>query len=95
MIFECANLKFQSCKENVYSVYNDKVEAVVESVADKEDNLIQLLAVISAITVNKDGKLTLKLKDGTEISNKEVDNADASEKSCNEDRRQSDTCQAE
>ena len=95
LIFECANLKFQSCKENVYSVYNDKVEAVVESIIDKEDNLIKLLEVISAITVNKDGSLIVKLKDGTEMSDKEANNASTSEKSCNKDRCQSDSCQTE
>lgn len=95
LIFECANLKFQSCKENVYSVYNDKVEAVVESITDKEDNLIKLLEVISAITVNKDGSLIVKLKDGTEMSNKEAENANASEKNRNENRRKSYSCKAE
>ena len=95
LIFECANLKFQSCKENVYSVYNDTVEAVVESITDKEDNLVKLLEVISEITINKDGSLIVKLKDGTEMSNKEAENANASEKNRNENRRKSYSCKAE
>lgn len=83
LIFECANLKFQSCKENLYSVYNDKVKAVIDS-AMEDDDLIKFLEVISSVIVNSDGSLSLRLKDGTEIGNKEVDDA-SSEKDCNKD----------
>lgn len=83
LIFECANLKFQSCKENLYSVYNDKVKAVIDS-AREDDDLIKFLEVISSVTVNNDGSLLVKLKDGIEIGNKEVDDA-SSEKNCNKD----------
>lgn len=83
LIFECANLKFQSCKENLYSVYNDKVKAVIDS-AMEDDDLIKFLEVISSVIVNSDGSLSLRLKDGIEIGNKEVDDA-SSEKDCNKD----------
>lgn len=83
LIFECANLKFQSCKENLYSVYNDKVEKVIDS-ATEDDDLIKFLEIISSVIVNSDGSLSLRLKDGTEIGNKEVDDA-RSEKDCNKD----------
>lgn len=83
LIFECANLKFQSCKENLYSVYNDKVQAVIDS-ATEDDDLIKFLEVISSVTVNSDGSLLIRLKDGTEIGNKEVDDA-SSKKDCNKD----------
>ena len=83
LIFECANLKFQSCKENLYSVYNDKVKKVIDS-ATEDDDLIKFLEVISSVIVNSDGSFSLRLKDGTEIGNKEVDDA-SSEKDCNKD----------
>lgn len=83
LIFECANLKFQSCKENLYSVYNDKVKKVIDS-ATEDDDLIKFLEIISSVIVNSDGSLSLRLKDGTEIGNKEVDDA-SSEKDCNKD----------
>ena len=83
LIFECANLKFQSCKENLYSVYNDKVKKVIDS-ATEDDDLIKFLEIILSVIVNSDGSLSLKLKDGTEIGNKEVDDA-SSEKDCNKD----------
>lgn len=83
LIFECANLKFQSCKENLYSVYNDKVKKIIDS-ATEDDDLIKFLEIISSVIVNSDGSLSLRLKDGTEIGNKEVDDA-SSEKDCNKD----------
>ena len=83
LIFECANLKFQSCKENLYSVYNDKVKKVIDS-ATEDDDLIKFLEIISSVIVNSDGSLSLRLKDGIEIGNKEVDDA-SSEKDCNKD----------
>lgn len=83
LIFECANLKFQSCKENLYSVYNDKVKKVIDS-ATEDDDLIKFLEIISSVIVNSDGSLSLRLKDGTEIGNKEMDDA-SSEKDCNKD----------
>lgn len=83
LIFECANLKFQSCKENLYSVYNDKVKKVIDS-ATEDDDLIKFLEIILSVIVNSDGSLSLRLKDGTEIGNKEVDDA-SSEKDCNKD----------
>ena len=83
LIFECANLKFQSCKENLYSVYNDKVKKVIDSVTE-DDDLIKFLEIISSVIVNSDGSFSLRLNDGTEIGNKEVDDA-SSEKDCNKD----------
>ena len=46
--------------------------------------MIKFLEVISSVIVNSDGSFSFRLKDGTEIGNKEVDDA-SSEKDCNKD----------
>ena len=50
----------------------------------EDDDLIKFLEIISSVIVNSDGSFSLRLKDGTEIGNKEVDDA-SSEKDCNKD----------
>lgn len=92
LILECASLKFQACRENKGASYTNRI---LQLTKNKKYDIDYISDVVSKIIVEKDGTVIVEMINGAKICSKEVDNAGASEKSCNEDRRQSDSCRAE
>ena len=68
---------------------------VFRIIENKKYGIDYISETVSKIIIEKDGFVTVEMINGAKISSKEVDNADTSEKNCNEDRRQSDSRQAE
>lgn len=94
MILECANLKFQVCKEDKKAIYTDKIERFIREV-DEDRDISKINQIISKLFVNQDGTFTIEFINGLYLNVMEAGNASASEKNCNKNRRKSDTCQAE
>ena len=92
MIFECANLKFQACRENRSLAYTDKVIQYSKSGVFDMNYIVN---VVSKIIIETDGTVTVEMINGTKINNREVGNANAGKKNRNENRCESDFRKAE
>ena len=92
MIFECANLKFQACRENRSLAYTDKVIQYSKSGVFDMNYIVN---VVSKIIIETDGTVTVVMINGTKINNGEVGNANAGKKNRNENRCESDSRKAE
>jgi KHG/KDPG family aldolase/carbohydrate kinase, pfkB family len=91
LILECASLKFQACRENKGVSYTNRI---LQLTKNKKYGIDYISDVVSKIIIEKDGTVIVAMINGAKIGSKEVDNAGTSEKSCNEDRRQSNSCEA-
>ena len=92
LILECANLKFQACRENKALSYTNKILQLTNG---KEYGIDYISGAVSKILIDQDGSIVVEMINGAKIGNMEADNASASEKNCNKNRRKSDSCQAE
>lgn len=92
LILECASLKFQACRENKGASYTNRI---LQLTNNKKYGIDYISDTVSEIIIEKDGAVTVEMINGAKISSREVDNADTSKKNCNENRCQSDSCQAE
>ena len=86
MILECANLKFQVCKEDKKAIYTDKIERFIREV-DEDRDISKINQIISKLFVNQDGTFTIEFINGLYLNVMEAGNASASEKNCNKKRR--------
>ena len=95
LIFECANLKFQACREKKGLAYTDRVlQLTKEQDIDNKIESDYLEKAVSKIVVDADGTITVRFINGSEIKDREENNAGTSEKNRNKNRRQSVTCKA-
>lgn len=95
LIFECANLKFQACREKKGLAYTDRVlQLTKEQDIDNKIESDYLEKAVSKIVVDADGTTTVRFINGSEIKDREENNAGTSEKNRNKNRRQSVTCKA-
>ncbi len=95
LIFECANLKFQACREKKGLAYTERVlQLTKEQDIDSKIESDYLEKAVSKIVVDADGTITVRFINGSEIKDREENNAGTSEKNRNKNRRQSVTCKA-
>ena len=89
VILECADLKFQACKEDKSEVYTEFVKEKTKEEWERRTVGIDFLSeAVSHIKIHKDGRVAVGFINGAEVLGKEVVRDNATEDS-DKDRRES------